>query len=141
MTSDTDAIRHLVAESYRVISGPAGPRDWSRQAELFIGAATLRVIHHHGTGSRVETMSLRDYEMSRGPFFERQAFFEREVHSDILVSGDIAHAMSAYESRWSLDEPPFETGVNSIQLVRFDGEWRIASIMWVAGSASKLIRS
>ena len=140
MATDTDAIRDLIAESYRGISGPAGPRDWQRHADCFVDSASLRVVHRENGGSSVETLSLVDYQASRGPFFEKTAFFESEVRSDILVSGDIAHAMSEYESRWSPDEPPFETGVNSIQLVRLCGEWRIVSIMWVAGTASRLRR-
>ena len=140
MTTDTDAIREVIAQSYREISGPAGARDWRRYAKCFLDSASLRVVHRENGRSHVETMSLSDYRSSRGPFFECHAFFEREVQSDVVVNGDVAHAMSEYESRWSSDEPPFETGVNSIQLIRVNGEWRIASIAWVAGSAAGLLR-
>lgn len=33
--TDKDAIGAVVDEMYAMISGPAGPRDWSRQAAIF----------------------------------------------------------------------------------------------------------
>ena len=47
------------------------------------------------------------------------------------VFGDFAHAWSTYESRRKQDdEKPFMRGINSIQLVRIQGRWWVANIMW-----------
>lgn len=35
LAADKAEIEQLITDCYAMISGPAGPRDWSRQAELF----------------------------------------------------------------------------------------------------------
>ena len=37
--SDEDAIGAVIDEMYAMISGPAGPRDWSRQRNSFLPEA------------------------------------------------------------------------------------------------------
>ena len=136
MNEDVAAIRQLLEESYAVISGPAGARNWSRHSELFIDSARLVVLHPIANGYRIESLSVKEYEESRDAFFRRGSFYETEVGCDVTVSGDLAHAMSRYESRWDPSEAPFETGVNSVQLARLNGAWKIVSIMWTAGLAA-----
>lgn len=55
---------------------------------------------------------------------------EDEIHSVIEKYGDIALVMSTYERKpW--DSPEVEgRGINGITLVRHDGRWWIASIVW-----------
>src|ERR1700755_1397386 len=38
---DVDTIEHILAATYDVISGPAGPRDWDRFRSLFYPGARL----------------------------------------------------------------------------------------------------
>lgn len=139
MQTDTDQIRSLLQASYAVISGPAGARDWSRHAGFFTDDARSIIIHRGENPDRVESMTEVQYRDSRDPFFRTHAFWETETRCDVVVAGDLAVAMSHYESRWAESEPPFETGVNSVQLARVDGEWKIVSIMWTAGVAARQV--
>ena len=44
--------------------------------------------------------------------------------------GNVANAMSAYESRRAPGEEPFARGVNTITLVTDGARWYVASIAW-----------
>jgi hypothetical protein len=134
--ADAVAIRSVIADCYAAISGPAGIRDWNRHSACFADAARLTVVHE----TRIESFSVREYQRSRTAFFATHAFFERETHGEIRVSGHVAHAFSFYESRWVEDDPPFESGVNSVQLILFRGGWLITGITWAAGSAARLVQ-
>jgi hypothetical protein len=137
--SDLDQIRQVLQGAYAAISGPAGPRDWKRHDTWFTPDARSMVVHRGEGPDRIETLTRAQYQQSRGPFFEKNAFWEVETRCDVIVEGDLAVAMSHYESFWDLAQPPFERGTNSVQLVRLAGQWRIASIMWTAGVAAQKV--
>ncbi|HET9424708.1 MAG TPA: hypothetical protein VFO55_04990 [Gemmatimonadaceae bacterium] len=137
--NDVQQIRALLQASYAAISGPAGRRDWEAHARYFIPEGRSHVVHSGDGSDRVETMTEAQYRDSRDPFFRTHSFWETETRCDVIVEGDLAVAMSHYESRWAESEPPFETGVNSVQLARLDGEWKIVSIMWTAGVAAERV--
>lgn len=137
--NDTQQIRALLQESYAAISGPAGPRDWATHARHFVPQGRSHVVHRGDGPDRLQTMTEAEYRESRDPFFRTHAFWETETRCDVLIEGDLAVAMSHYESRWAESEPPFETGVNSVQLARIDGQWKIVSIMWTAGLAARQV--
>src|SRR5262245_25348051 len=62
---------------------------------------------------------------------ESTAFFEKEVARKLDCSGNVCQAFSTYEARRDpADEKPFTSGINSIQLVRDDSGWHIASVVW-----------
>lgn len=50
----------------------------------------------------------------------------RELHR----FGNVANAMSAYESRRSPDEELFTRGINTITLVHDGARWWVLSIAW-----------
>jgi hypothetical protein len=135
--NDVDQISSLLQKTYAAISGPAGPRDWDAHARYMTPEARSIVIHRGNGPDRVETMTEAEYRASRDPFFRTHSFWETETRCDVLIEGDVAVAMSHYESRWDPSEPPFERGLNSVQLARVDGDWKIVSIMWTAGDAAK----
>jgi hypothetical protein len=137
--NDVDQIRALLRDSYATISGPAGPRDWTAHASVFTENARLIVVHRGEGFDRVESLTQDQYRESRDPFFLQHSFWETETRCDVLVDGDLAVAMSHYESRWREADPPFERGTNSVQLARVDGRWKIASIMWTAGLAASKV--
>lgn len=130
---DLAAIGAAVDEMYAMISGPAGPRDWSRQAICFHPQAR-QIRTWVGTDGRPEMklMSPEDYARDTTPFFAANAFFEIETARRIDLFGNIAHVWSAYEARTSPDDAePERRGINSIQLFR-DPElgWRIIAMIW-----------
>ena len=57
--------------------------------------------------------------------------FEAEVLRDERRFGGLAHVLSAYETRRSpVAKEPFARGVNSLQLIREQGEWKVLSLAW-----------
>ena len=137
--SDADEIRRLVHEIYAAISGPAGERDWSAHSKHFAPGARSYVLHRGPNGDELKAYSQDEYAQSRAPFFRTHSFWEIETRSEIRVDGPLATALSYYDSFWDRSKPPFESGLNIIQLVRLNGEWKIASIMWEARSAAAIV--
>lgn len=131
--SDQDAIGAVVDEMYAMISGPAGPRDWSRQEKCFLPEARqVRTwVDEHGK-AQMKCMSLADYERDATPFFAANDFYEVEMSRRIDLFGNIAHVWSAYEARRAPDDTdPERRGINSIQLFRHrDLGWRIIHMIW-----------
>jgi hypothetical protein len=118
---------------YAMISGPAGPRDWSRQANCFLpDARQVRTgVDGQGRAQRLG-MTLDEYAANTTPFFAENAFYEVETGRRIDLFGNIAHVWSAYEARRSPDDAaPERRGINSIQLFRDpDLGWRIIHMIW-----------
>jgi hypothetical protein len=59
------------------------------------------------------------------------SFHERELVRSQRIFGDVAHVLSAYETKqneWAKE--PFARGVNSIQLIREPDGWRVLSLLW-----------
>jgi hypothetical protein len=131
--ADLAAIGKAIEEMYAMISGPAGPRDWSRQANSFHpDARQMRTWIDEDGRSAMKTMSLPDYARETSPYFAANAFYEVEIGCRIDLFGNMAHAWSQYEARRSPDDADVERrGINSIQLFR-DPErgWRIVSMIW-----------
>ena len=130
---DEAAIGAAVDEMYAMISGPRGPRDWSRQANCFHpDARQVRTWIGPDGRATFKAMGLDDYARDTTPFFAENDFFEVEIGRRILVFGNVAHVWSAYEARSALgDAEPERRGINSIQLFK-DPErgWRIMSMIW-----------
>jgi len=58
-------------------------------------------------------------------------FHEIEVQRDERKFGGLAHVLSAYETRHSPTAlEPFARGVNSLQLIREQNEWKVLSLFW-----------
>jgi hypothetical protein len=131
--SDESEIAAVVTATYEMISGPAGPRDWSRQREIFHPDARLTRTGIDEAGAFwLRNMSLDDYRANVTPIFMAHGFFEKEMGHRADVFGNMAHVWSAYEARINADDAtPERRGVNSIQLYRDEtGRWRIISMIW-----------
>ena len=131
--SEEARIGSVIDEIYAMISGPAGPRDWSRQTAIFHpDARQMRTGVDESGGPWIKIMSLDEYRENTTPFFAANAFYEVEIARRIDVFGNMAHVWSAYEARTALDDAnPERRGVNSIQLYRDEtGRWQIMSMIW-----------
>ena len=56
--------------------------------------------------------------------------YEIEVHHKTKVYDHIAHRFSFYEARVSKDTDPFAVGINTIQLTKMAGDWKISTMAW-----------
>ena len=130
--TERDAIRALVATLYRAISGPAGaPRDWDSFLTCYAAEGRITPFEIAGDGAlHFDVMTPAQYVESRTRLLSGNAFYEREVRHECAIEGRIANVFSHYEARRTPDGPAFTSGVNSLQLVRFDEGWRVLSITW-----------
>ena len=123
---DLAGIDAAIRGVYDVISGPPGQkRDFDRMRSLFAPGATLKAIGPKGLhGGSVEDYIARDKDI-----LEREGFTERELGRRTELWGGLATAWSAYDGR-TASGSFHERGINSFQLVKIDGKWLVASILW-----------
>jgi hypothetical protein len=130
---DEAAIGAVIDEMYAMISGPKGPRDWSRQAKCFLPEARqVRTWVDEQGRPQMLGMSADEYAANTQPFFDANDFYEIETSRRIDLFGNVAHVWSGYEARRAPDEdPPERRGINSIQLFNHpELGWRIIHMIW-----------
>jgi len=133
MTEDEKAIRAVITECYAMISGPAGPRDWSRQDAIFHPDCIQMRTGLDETGKPwITRMTLDDYRENAGTMLMTVDFFEVELVNRIDVFGNMAQAWGSYEAKHHPDDATAERrGINSFQFYKGeDGRWRIISMIW-----------
>ena len=122
----------LIRELYARVSGPAGPRDWSRERLIFHPSARLMRAGVDESGRPwMLVMSVNDYIADTAPFFAVTDFYETEVARRVDHFGNVAHVRSVYEVRRHPDDVAVvKRGVNSIQLFNDGERWWIVSLLW-----------
>ena len=129
--ADVESIDAIIAALYDVISGPAGERDWDRFRSLFAPKATLSPMAPRPDGSTpVRVLTPEEYVEFGGGYFLENPFYDREAGRELEQFGNVANAMSFYESRNAPDEEPFTRGVNTITLLHDGARWYVLSIAW-----------
>jgi len=124
--ADLAGIDAAIRGVYAVISGPPGQkRDFDKMRSLFAPGATLKAIGPKG----LRGGSLEDYIGRNSAILEKEGFTERELGRRVELWGGLATAWSAYDGRTS-NGSFHERGINSFQLVKIDGKWLVASILW-----------
>ncbi|WP_294091190.1 hypothetical protein [Sphingomonas sp.] len=129
---DGATIDSVIAALYDVMSGPPGPRDWARFKALFVPEGRLVPVSDNG----LRVLTQQDYVDRSSAVVAKEGFFDSEIARRIERYGNVAHVFSTYESRRTADGAPFARGINSIQLVRVAGKWRILSISWQRETAA-----
>lgn len=118
---------------YQLISGPAErERPWDEIKSLFLLGARLRMELEEKDGAvRSVDWSVEEFAREAAEHYRQDGFWEREITHKTDRFGNIAHIFSTYESRvGDPQNPPVARGINSAQLVRREGRWRIASIVF-----------
>jgi hypothetical protein len=124
---DTLDVEATVLAVYNVVSGPAGRRDWDRFEELFAPGAQLVVV---GADAKTSVETPKAYAERWKPILNEKSWFERPVGTRIVRDGDVAQAWSPYEGRAAANQEKAEArGVDSFQLVRIGGAWKVQSIL------------
>ena len=124
--ADLAGIDAAIRGVYEVISGPPGQkRDFDRMRAMFAPGATMKAIGPKG----LRGGSVEDYISRNSAILEKEGFTERELGRRAEVWGGLATAWSAYDGR-TANGSFHERGINSFQLVKVDGKWLVASILW-----------
>ncbi|HYM62037.1 MAG TPA: hypothetical protein VEZ11_14240 [Thermoanaerobaculia bacterium] len=120
----------IIGAMYETVCFEPGERpDWNREREIFApGARLVRV-----TDDGVFEFDLDSYETNFEAMIDSGAmpsFWEAELWRVTDQFGEMAHVLSAYESRRCRDGEFLGRGVNSMQLFRLDGRWWISAMIW-----------
>ena len=120
----------VIAEMYACICFEEGQRpDWSRQAAIFAPAARMVRVTDDG----IDEFDLESYRANLEAMIDSGAmpsFWEGEIWRDTQQFGEIAHVLSAYETRRSRNGEAQNRGVNSIQLFKRGDRWSISAMLW-----------
>src|SRR5262245_21540412 len=128
---DQRELNELMLAFYRVISfDEGGAPDWDRMFSLFSKHARITRVTPEATDYLDLTgfRNMAEELMEVGAF---TSFYETELARRADRFGQVMHVASVYEPRVSptaVDH--LERGINSLQLVREDGRWKIVSLCW-----------
>jgi hypothetical protein len=130
-TAATHPLDELMTRFYQVISFEEdGTPDWQAMEELFSKHARITRV----TPEAIDYMDLAGFRNMAEELIEVGAFtsfFEREVARRVDRYGNVMHVASAYETKISPDAVDYiQRGVNSLQLIFEDGQWKICSLCW-----------
>ena len=120
----------IIARMYAGVCFEPGQRpDWSTEDEIFAPGARMVRINDDGVFAFDLTSYRRDFErmIDSG---EMPSFWEGELWRETRLFGDMAHVLSAYETRRTRGGAPLNRGVNSIQLFRRGGRWWVSAMLW-----------
>ena len=129
--SDHDEIRDVFAAFLAAVTFTAGTRpDYERIRGLFIERGLL--IRNSGDAPEVtsvdEFIAPRQATVDAG---ELTDFEETERTGETEVFGNVAHRLSGYAKRGTLNGTAFEArGVIATQFVRTPEGWRISAMAW-----------
>lgn len=132
-SSDRAEIAALIRDCYAMVSGSAGPRDWSRQGELFHpDCRQMRTGMDANNTPWIEIFSPEEYATNADALLSTMDFYEVELVNRIEVFGNMAQAWSSYEAKHHPDDAePERRGINAFQFYKGpEGKWRIISMIW-----------
>jgi len=121
----------VVHELYGIVTFPAGTTpDWDELRALFLPEA---VVVLRSSREATSVFSLEGFVQDWLRFIDgsnviETGFTERIIRTHSTEFGDIAHVWVLYEAEIPGWGRPPQPGVDSFQLVRREGEWKIASI-------------
>jgi hypothetical protein len=125
--NDLDSI---IAEMYDSVCFERETRpDWKRQAAIFAPQARMVRINDGGV-FEFDQDSYRENFEAMIDSGEMPSFWEGELWRETRQFNDMAHVLSAYETRRSRNGEVMNRGVNSLQLFRRDGRWWISAMIW-----------
>jgi hypothetical protein len=135
----TRELDELMREFYEVISfEDGGAPDWARMESLFSRHARITRLTPEG----VDYMDLDSFRNMAEELIEVGAFtsfYEHEIARRADQYGDVLHVASAYETKISPTAGDhLERGVNSLQLIRETGRWKILNLCWDTAASFSL---
>ena len=127
---DVPAIRATLEALYAWVSGPAGRRDPEALERLFVREGRLVPTRPATGGCSFEAHTPEAFAAEVNEALAARPFFETQEETRVAVFGNLAHAWSQYATRTEPAAAPVSRGVNSVQLLKVDGAWKVLSIAW-----------
>ena len=135
-------IDYLTRDFYRAISfGNSQAPDFGPVKMLFFGQGILvnNSFNKPVTFTAESFIGAMESQVAEGNI---EQFMEREIHSKTAVFGKAAHRISVYEYNFADHKvQKLPRGVNFIQFLQIDGNWRILSMAWFDENENHLIPS
>ncbi|HEX9160414.1 MAG TPA: hypothetical protein VF980_01805 [Thermoanaerobaculia bacterium] len=127
----SEDLGRVIEEMYASICyEQGGSPDWERNAAIFTPGARMVRINDDGIFEFQDQRAYRENFESMIASGDLPAFWEGELWRTTHVFHDMAHVLSAYETRRTRTGPVINRGVNSIQLFRRKGRWLISAMIW-----------
>ncbi|WP_160144111.1 hypothetical protein [Chryseolinea soli] len=123
----------LILCLHKVLSGPAGARNWELYRSLFHEKAILGVVRIDAQGHPSYSSSTpEEYIKRTDEFFRTNDFYVEETHRITERFGDIMSLFSTYKFRagGGVKAQQNGKGINSFQLIHDAGRWWIISIQY-----------
>lgn len=128
----TDSPEDVVGRLYELVTFEAGQvPDWAEVRSIFLDQAVI-VLRLSRDSLPVLSVDgfVAEFQAFIGRTDVREAgFSERVVTMRSTVFGDIAHVLVLYEASIPGSGRDPQQGVDSFQLIRTEGSWRIASVI------------
>jgi hypothetical protein len=128
---EPETAEQVVERLYDLVTTEAGETpDWDAVRALFVEEA---VVVLRTSREALTVFSLEGFVGDFVAFIEQAGieetgFTERVLGTRAFVYGDIAHVLVLFDSHVPGSGRPPGQGIDSFELVRLDGEWRIVSI-------------
>jgi len=130
----TATIENTVAALYEAISGTAQTRNLPMLQALCKPNAQFISVAESASGEHIyRNFSLNEFIDIASQSSDTN-FYETETGKTIERFGNIAHVLSAYETRNEPNGKAVASGVNSIQLVFNNNRWWVVSVVWDTAS-------
>jgi hypothetical protein len=128
-----DSLIHLF---YKVLSGPAGERNWELYKSLFHEKAILGAVRKDAQGRQTySSFTPTEYTNRNGEFFRTNGFYVEQTHCVTEHFGEIMHLFSTYQFRVAgkdgVQGQQTGRGINSFQLIYDANRWWIISIQYI----------
>lgn len=118
------------------VSGPAD-KDRTCLRQLLTADARLTPLAKAADGTLAPKPLTVDDWIDRVRKRGHEAFYEVQIKYSSETFGSIAHLWSTYEIRPTPTGASEMRGINSIQAVKLNGEWKVAYILWQVESADE----
>lgn len=127
--TDKEEIKELLDHFYSIISGEKEvKRDWNKFRDLFSPEAYLSICFKN---SKVTTLNVEDYIARLDNLLSENDFFETGEILSYHIVGNIAQVNSIYKAKKNKEDAELiQEGVNFVQFVRLENEWKIKNMLW-----------
>ena len=123
---------HVVRELYDLVSTqPDEEIDWDRARSLFLDEALIfmRVSREDNALFTLDEWVADFVKFVNEANVKESGFTEEIFALEATEVRNVAHVLVRYGSRYPTRDRPPQMGIDSVHLVRNDGEWRILSIV------------